>query len=375
MSSLFIDHVWKIYQGEKANEEVIGVRDATFDCRDGGFLAILGPSGSGKSSLLRMIAGIEDVTRGRILFGDHVVNDVSPQDRNVALAFESYALYPVMTIYDNLAFPLKARGMRSSEIHKQVQHIAMLFDLVDVLYLKPGSLSGGHQQRVSLARALVRDANITLLDEPISHMDQEVRTEMRARVLHFHRERKKTTIYVTHDQEDAIALCDRMVIINFSEISQVGTVDEIWNYPDNRFVASFVGEPKMNFIDARIGAPNSLNIAKKDGRYTLAIPGTIDAKHVNRDISLGIRPQEMGISPVKKENAQIPGTVELIEFQGSHAIVTVVLKDAKNTEVRIVVKDTVKLRNGELVWPEYNFEKLHLFSKEDEKAIRIGRPS
>jgi multiple sugar transport system ATP-binding protein len=248
MSQIDVKQVWKIYP----RGNVVGVKDLTLACRDKEFLAILGPSGGGKSSTLRMLAGLEEISRGEILFDGKVVNPLGPAERNVALAFESYALYQRLTVYENIAFPLRARKMEASEVDRKVSWIAELLDLTSVLGKYPSSLAGGHQQRVSLARAFVRKPNVTLLDEPISHMDQRVRAALRARIRRLHDELGLTTVYVTHDQAEAISLADRIAIINKAELQQIGTIDAIWNQPANRFVAYFVGEPAMNFIPAEL---------------------------------------------------------------------------------------------------------------------------
>ena len=258
MSTVEAKNVWKIYEGN-----VEAVRDANFFCEQEEFVAILGPSGCGKSSTLRMLAGLEDITRGEILFDGKVVNQLSSRERNIALAFESYALYSPLTIFNNIAFPLQARGMDKQEIKKKVYEIAEFLELKDVLKRKPGKLSGGQQQRVSLARALVRDPSVLLLDEPLSHMDQRVRTIIRARIRRIHDEMSATTIYVTHDQEEAVALADKIIVMNFGEIQQVAAADDLWHFPANQFVAGFIGEPAMNFLVGRIATENS--IALKNG--------------------------------------------------------------------------------------------------------------
>lgn len=360
MSKAELNHVWKIYGGN-----VVAVRDASFTCEDGEFLAILGPSGSGKSSMLRMIAGLEEITRGEILFDGKVVNKLGPSERNIALAFESYALYPRLTVYENIAFPLRARGLSESEVDKKVKFITEALDLTDLLKKKPSSLSGGHQQRISLARALVREPNVTLLDEPISHMDQRVRVEIRARIRRLHDELKTTTIYVTHDQAEAISLCDRLVVLNLAEVQQFGTVDEIWNKPANKFVAVFVGEPPMNFINGKVETPHHVSIPTKEGKKTFEFRGKIDQKYVgSEEITIGVRPQQIEPSLSKRQEASIPGTVKLIEFRGDDANLTVELKDLNNTRIKVVVPVERAGYAGDTVWLEFRPEIIHLFDKE-----------
>jgi multiple sugar transport system ATP-binding protein len=359
VSKVTFNHVSKTYEGN-----VRAVRDVSFSCEDGEFLAILGPSGSGKSSMLRMIAGLEEITRGEILFDEKVVNDLTPSERNLALAFESYALYPLMSVYDNIAFPLQARGLRRPEVDKKVRFIAEALDLMDILKKKPSSLSGGHQQRVSLARALVREPNVTLLDEPISHMDQRVRAEMRARIRRLHDELHLTTIYVTHDQAEAVSLCDRLVVMNFGELQQIGTVDEIWNQPANKFVATFVGEPQMNFINGKIETPQEVSIPAKEGKITLTCSRKVDQQYIGSEITIGFRPQQITISLREHQEGAIAGSVELIEFQGENAILTVKLVDIESSELKAVIPGDKPGQIGDSVWLRFSPEIIHLFHQE-----------
>ena len=368
MSTVGINQVYKTYEGN-----VEAVKDVSFTCEDGEFLAILGPSGSGKSSMLRMIAGLEEITKGEILFDGNVVNDLTPSERNLALAFESYALYPFMSVYENIAFPLRAQGLGKGEVDKKVTFIAKELDLADILKKKPSSLSGGHQQRVSLARALVREPNVTLLDEPISHMDQRVRAEMRARIRRLHDELNLTTIYVTHDQAEALSLCDRLAVLNFGELQQIGTVDEIWNRPANRFVATFVGEPQMNFINGKIETPQEVSIPTKEGKITFPYSRKVDQRYVGSEITIGIRPQQITLSLSKKQEGAIGGAVELIEFQGENVILTVKLEDLHHTEVKVAVPGERLGQAGGSVWLGFNPETIHLFDKETTVSHKMQR--
>lgn len=366
MSRVDCNHIWKIYTGN-----VIGVRDLTFTCQHKEFLAILGPSGGGKSSTLRMLAGLEAISRGEVLFDGKVVNDLGPSERNIALAFESYALYQRMSVYENIAFPLKAQGMGNAEVDKKVKDIAEAFDLIPILKKKPSELAGGHQQRVSLARALVRKPNLTLLDEPISHMDQRVRAEMRARIRRIHNELGNTTIYVTHDQAEAISLCDRLLILHEAELQQIGTVEEIWNQPKTRFVAFFVGEPAMNFIDGKVDGPQQVSIPTTEGKKTFEFRGEIDSKYIGADITVGVRPQQIKITPSKEKEASILGSVKVIEFQGDKTFLTLELSDLKKTEVKVVVPaGAAKYKMKDIAWLEFSPEFIHLF---DEKTAIIRR--
>jgi multiple sugar transport system ATP-binding protein len=358
LSRIDIQRVGKIY-----GKTVVAVRDLNLSCEDGEFLAILGPSGSGKSTTLRMIAGLEDITEGEILFDGVVVNEKSPSERNIALAFESYALYPHMTVFDNIAFPLKAQGMRISEIKKRVLAIAEDLRVSDILAKKPSSLSGGGQQRVSLARALIREPNVTLLDEPISHMDQRLRAVMRAQIRRIHEELKLTTIYVTHDQAEAVSLCDRLVVMNHAALQQIGTVDDIWNHPANKFVATFVGEPKMNFIPAEIVDRSHVSVATKTGKKRIQFKGEVKEKYLGAEIALGIRPQEILLSDANGESS-LAGSVELVEFQGENAVLTVKLENSEETEVSVAILGHKLGHVGDTVSLEIGKENIHLFDEE-----------
>ncbi|MCR4401531.1 MAG: ABC transporter ATP-binding protein [Firmicutes bacterium] len=357
MSRVDINHVWKVYP--RATEAA--VKDLTFTINHKEFLVILGPSGGGKSSTLRMLAGLEDITRGEIRFDGKVVNSLGPAERNVALAFESYALYQRLTVYENIAFPLRAKGMRQPEVHQKVTEIAERFGLSSVLKKHPSSLAGGQQQRVSLARALIRQPNLTLLDEPISHMDQRVRAEMRALIRHIHDTMGNTTAYVTHDQAEAIALCDRIAIINGGKLQQIGTIDEIWNRPANKFVAFFVGEPAMNFITGVIRDTRSVSIPTDQGARVFKIAGEIGEAYVGRDITVGVRPQQITVAREGQGENTIPAKVRLIEFRGEITVLTMDLSDVKKTEVKVVVPATERYVIGEALWLHWEPEIIHLF--------------
>jgi multiple sugar transport system ATP-binding protein len=360
VSQVDVNHCWKIYP----RGNIVGVKDLTFTCNDKEFLAILGPSGGGKSSTLRMVAGLEEISRGEILFDGKVVNHKGPAERNIALAFESYALYQRLSVFENIAFPLRARGMSKAEVDQKVHSIAELLDLTSVLNKSPASLAGGHQQRVSLARAFIRKPNVTLLDEPISHMDQRVRAELRARIRRLHDDLGLTTIYVTHDQAEAISLCDRMAIINRAELQQIGTVEEIWNQPANRFVAAFVGEPAMNFITGRIESRQSVAIHMGETKSELPFTGEIDPKYTGAEVTVGVRPQQVKISRAPLEKAGVPGSIKIMEFQGEFTVLTIKLNDRDASEVKAVVQSGEKYASNEPVWLNVNPDMIHLFDKE-----------
>lgn len=312
MSSLILNKVWKVYDGD-----IVAVRDASFEAREGEFLALLGPSGCGKSSTMRMIAGLEAISKGQIRFGNDIINDWTPAQRNVALAFESYALYSPLTVRENLEFPLRSRHVSPADIKKRVASVVKTFRIGDLLDRKPSSLSGGQAQRVSIARALVREPNIMLLDEPLSHLDYRLRSELRVKIRHIHDELGATTIYVTHDQEEAIALSDRIIVMNHAEIQQIGAVESLWSHPVNKFVAGFLGDPAMNFI----------RVEYHDGKFT-ARAGCFDGprppqKTSASELMLGFRPENTAVRPAADTLNGLLGEISVNEFHGERCVLTI----------------------------------------------------
>jgi multiple sugar transport system ATP-binding protein len=295
--------------------------------RDGELVALLGPSGCGKSSTLRMIAGLEDVTSGDIYFGDRRVNTLTSMERNIAMAFESYSLYPHMTVYKNIGFPLDVVKMPKPEKDRKIRDIAKVFHLEEFLEAKPPQLSGGQQQRVSLARALVRNPEVFLLDEPISHSDAHLRFQMRNEIKKLHFQLEATMIYVTHDQIDALSMADRIAVMNVARLQQIGTRDELYDHPINMFVAGFVGEPHINFLECDFVKKNGKATLQAKGSDNLAIAASearmkkIEEKGLS-SVWVGVRPQNIF---VKKGEGQVPvsGSVEFSEFIGEKVITTV----------------------------------------------------
>jgi len=366
MSRVDCNNVWKIYTGN-----VIGVKDLTFTCNDEEFLAILGPSGGGKSSTLRMLAGLEEISKGEVMFDGNVVNQMGPTERNIALAFESYALYYRMNVYENIAFPLRARGMKNADVDKNVKDMAEALNLTTILKKKPAELAGGHQQRVSLARALVRKPNLTLLDEPLSHMDQRIRAEIRAQIRRIHEEFGNTTIYVTHDQAEAISLCDRILILYNAEKQQIGTVDEIYNKPVNKFVAYFVGQPGMNFIKGKIEAHNRVYVNSGDGKKVVNFNGEVDSKYIGTEALIGVRPQQIKATVNKETTSVLAGDVKIVEFQGDNDVLTVELGDTGKTNIQVVVPaGGIRFKRGDRCWLEFDPNFVHLFDNDEKSIIR-----
>ncbi|MGH1481711.1 MAG: ABC transporter ATP-binding protein [Geminicoccales bacterium] len=289
---------------EKRWGDVFGVRDVNIDIADQEFLVLLGPSGCGKTTTMRMIAGLEEPTGGEIRMDDEVMNDIDPRDRDVAMVFQGYALYPNMTIYENIRFPLRMRGVPKGEQDTQVRHAAGLVELTDYLDRKPNALSGGQRQRAALARAIVRKPQVFLMDEPLSNLDAKLRQAMRVQIKHIQRELKITTVYVTHDQIEAMTLADRIVIMQGGLIQQIGTPDEIYNDPFNTFVAGFIGSPPMNLIKGKIE------------RGIFEAPGIrIDKLWSDHqgDVALGFRPEDCLVGG---EASHVQGKVYGVEPTG-----------------------------------------------------------
>ncbi|MEM8948186.1 MAG: ABC transporter ATP-binding protein [Pseudomonadota bacterium] len=291
--------------------EVYGVRDVNIDIADQEFLVLLGPSGCGKTTTMRMIAGLEEPTDGEVRMDGEVMNDIDPRDRDVAMVFQGYALYPNMTIYENIRFPLRMRGVSKPEQDGLVRRAAGLVELGDYLDRKPSALSGGQRQRAALARAIVRQPQVFLMDEPLSNLDAKLRQAMRVQIKHIQRDLKITTVYVTHDQIEAMTLADRIVIMDGGLIQQIGTPDEIYNDPANTFVANFIGSPPMNLIDGDL----------RDGVFASAgvqMPG-LPTQHSGR-VTLGIRPEDCHTAG---ESGHLIGSVYGVEPTGDVTYLTV----------------------------------------------------
>ncbi len=290
------------------------VQGITMDIDDGEFIVVVGPSGCGKSTLLRMVAGLEAVSEGEIVVGGRVVNDLEPKDRDIAMVFQNYALYPHMSVRDNMAYGLRIRGMGKTEIGERVQRAAGILELGALLDRKPRQLSGGQRQRVAMGRAIVREPAVFLFDEPLSNLDAKLRVQMRFEIQKLHRRLRTTTLYVTHDQVEAMTLAQRMLVMNAGRTEQIGTPMDVYENPATQFVAGFIGSPSMNFLGAK---------ARGDGDVALDRGGIV--RHVNgaaeagRAVTVGIRPEHL--EPCDPQRAQLSGTVEMVELLGADALV------------------------------------------------------
>jgi multiple sugar transport system ATP-binding protein len=303
----------------KKFEDTAVVKRLNLTIQEGEFFSFVGPSGCGKSTILNMIAGLEDVSGGKIYFDGAVVNELTPKERDVAMVFQSYALYPHMTIYENIAFPLRMKKTPKRTIDNDVQRIAALLGIEDMLYKKPKELSGGQKQRVALGRAIIRKPKVFLMDEPLSNLDAVLRVDMRAELKSLHQDLKITTVYVTHDQEEAMSLSDRIAVIKKGEMQQCETPLEIYRRPANMFVAGFIGSPSMNFIEAVVSKREPFTVTVNNVSFNPLIKGITEAERV----ILGIRPDDVAVFSRGEENT-IEGVVELIEVEG--AVIWTILK-------------------------------------------------
>src|SRR5215208_5886278 len=312
----------------KNYDEVHAVKDVNLEIDDKEFVVLVGPSGCGKTTTLRMVAGLESITSGRVLIDDQVVNDLAPMDRDIAMVFQNYALYPHMSVYDNMAFGLKMRKFDRSEIHQRVHQAAEILGIHDYLRRKPRQLSGGQRQRVALGRAIVRHPRVFLFDEPLSNLDAKLRVQLRVELKKLHERLGTTAIYVTHDQVEAMTLGDRVVVMRDGWVQQVGDPMELYNEPANRFVAGFIGSPAMNFAPVRIVAENGGLRAVGDG-ISLKVPAPMMdriGRCAGREVTFGIRPEDLHIaSDADPAELTVDAVVEVVERLGSEILLDIAI--------------------------------------------------
>ena len=335
MAEVRIDDVTKVYPGD-----VLAVDQLTLPIQDEEFIVLVGPSGCGKSTTLRMVAGLEDISDGTIRIGDRIVNDVPPKDREIAMVFQNYALYPHMTVYKNMAFGLKLRRFPKAEIERRVRDAARILGIEDLLGRKPKALSGGQRQRVAVGRAIVRDPACFLFDEPLSNLDAKLRVETRAELKRLHHRLKTTTIYVTHDQEEAMTLGDRVVVMDLGLLQQCAAPLTIYNAPINKFVAGFVGTPPMNFVDGRLIGNSGQTFFKGDGLHVRLSASQAEAaqEYVDQEVVMGIRPEAMFLRPNENANADdqsLQTRVGVVEPLGSMMDVFLYTSEEKDMVARI----------------------------------------
>ncbi|MCW5706868.1 sn-glycerol-3-phosphate ABC transporter ATP-binding protein UgpC [Shinella sp.] len=337
--------------------------------RDHEFIVFLGPSGCGKSTILRMIAGLEDISGGELSIGGTVVNDLEPGDRGVAMVFQNYALYPHMSIRDNIAFGLKRQKVPPDQIAKRVEAVATMLGLTPVLARKPTELSGGQQQRVAIARAMIKTPQVFLFDEPLSNLDAKLRAHMRVEIARLHKELKTTTVYVTHDQMEAMTLADRIVLLNGGEIEQVGTPEEIYERPSSLFVASFIGTPAMNLVPMEVISAEQ-TIVLQTGRSKLSIPKGVLEVHSGQKVVLGIRPADFRLGGlVDNDDVVFSGRVEMVEFHGDQVLALV---DCDGAHFSALVPSRLRPIDGSDVHLHAASTAFHLFDAESGRNLLGG---
>ena len=383
MASLSLKHIFKVYDGG-----VKAVNDFCMDIDDKEFIVFVGPSGCGKSTTLRMIAGLEEITAGELRIDNEIVNDFEPKDRNIAMVFQNYALYPHMSVYENMAFSLRTIHMPNDQIHEKVMEAAEILGITEYLERKPKALSGGQRQRVALGRAIVRNPKVFLLDEPLSNLDAKLRAAMRAEISRLHEKLGTTFIYVTHDQVEAMTMGSRIVVMKDGYVQQIDTPINLYKYPDNMFVAGFIGTPQMNFFDGTV-IKNG-----EDVRFSLDCGTNIDMKYIQADkipvkymdgehkIVFGIRPDDIRVYDKTNYNdgswAPAKAVVSVVEVLGGETLIYANLNldtpDAQSGAIIIKANPDTDVRRGDVIDIEISLRKFHAFDKTTEKSIRKRIP-
>lgn len=365
MAELVLDHIYKIY-----DNKVTAVEDFNLHIQDKEFIVFVGPSGCGKSTTLRMIAGLEEISKGDFSIDGKRVNDVAPKDRDIAMVFQNYALYPHMSVYDNMAFGLKLRKFPKDEIDRRVQEAAKILGLEPYLDRKPKALSGGQRQRVALGRAIVRDAKVFLMDEPLSNLDAKLRVQMRAEIAKLHQRLQTTTIYVTHDQTEAMTMATRLVVMKDGVIQQVGAPKEVYEKPENVFVGGFIGSPAMNFLSGKIEEGKFVA-----GKTSISIPeGKMkvlrEQGYVGKEIILGIRPEDIHDEPVFIEASQgtkIHVKIDVSELTGAE---TMLYSSIEGQDFVARVDSRSDIKPGQSIDLAFDLNKAHFFDVTTESRIR-----
>ncbi|MFV0528526.1 MAG: ABC transporter ATP-binding protein [Lachnospiraceae bacterium] len=370
MASLSLTNINKKYpNGFEA------VKDFNLEIADKEFIIFVGPSGCGKSTTLRMIAGLEEISGGTLKIGDKVMNDVEPKDRDIAMVFQNYALYPHMTVYDNMAFGLKLRKLPKDEINKKVMDAAKILDLESLLKRKPKALSGGQRQRVAMGRAIVREPKVFLMDEPLSNLDAKLRVQMRLEISNLHQRLGATIIYVTHDQTEAMTLGTRIVVMKDGVVQQVDTPERLYQHPVNKFVAGFIGSPQMNFLDADVSEKGS-DVILQIGSHALVAPAKSATAlkkngYIGKSVTVGIRPENINDSEMFIEaspGSVITSTVNVYELLGAEVFLYF---DVEGFPVTARVDPRTTARTGDTIKFALDMEKIHLFDKETDLLIPV----
>ncbi|HHT15654.1 MAG: ABC transporter ATP-binding protein [Christensenellales bacterium] len=370
MASLSLRHLYKVYPGN-----VTAVSDFCLEIEDKEFIVLVGPSGCGKSTTLRMVAGLEEISDGELYIGDRLVNDVAPKDRDIAMVFQNYALYPHMTVFDNMAFGLKLRKMPKDEIKRRVEAAAHILDIEHLLNRKPKALSGGQRQRVALGRAIVREPKVFLMDEPLSNLDAKLRVQMRTEITKLHQRLETTFIYVTHDQTEAMTMGSRIVIMKDGFVQQVDTPQNNYDHPANKFVAGFIGSPQMNFFDVKLVAEGG-KVYALFGDSKILVPDSkvkkfVDEDHIGKEVVMGIRPENISDDPdivAANPDSQFKVNIEVTEQMGAE---TFLYMTAKGKEDNIVarVDPRTSTKVGDEIVVAMDTNRLHFFDKDTEKTL------
>ena len=353
---------------KRFSKKVWGVRKMDLEVKEKEFIVLLGPSGCGKTTTMRMVAGLEEVTRGTILLDGKDITDIAPRERGVSMVFQNYAIWPHMTVFDNIAFPLKLKKLPGDEIKQRVQETADMVKIRDLLKRLPGQLSGGQQQRVALARALVVKPKLFLMDEPLSNLDAKLRVIMRTELKAIHQQTEATSIFVTHDQSEAMSMADRIVIMKDGEIIQIGTPDDVYFRSANMFVAGFIGTPPSNFFTVKCSLENG-KISLIHSHFNLELNSEkFDElkKYNSKELVIAVRPEDLLV--VSSDKAVFSEEVLVVEPQGSHQIVALNLNE---TIVKMVVSAEIKVKPGDNIGLDFNRKRLHFFDKETENRIHL----
>ncbi len=365
MAEVSLKHVRKIY-----DKDVVAIKDFNLDIADKEFLVLVGPSGCGKSTALRMIAGLEEITEGDLYIGGKQMNDVAPKDRDIAMVFQNYALYPHMDVYNNMAFGLKLRKFKKDEIKKRVDNAAGILGLEAFLDRKPKALSGGQRQRVALGRAIVRDAEVFLMDEPLSNLDAKLRVQMRAEIQKLHQRLQTTTIYVTHDQTEAMTMATRLVVMSEGEIQQVGAPKDVYDFPNNIFVGGFIGSPAMNFLNGKIDdkyfVMNDIKILIPEGKLKVLR----EQDYVGKEVVLGIRPEDIHDEPVfldASPETKIDALIDVAELMGSE---TFLYSKVDSQDFVARVDSRTDVTNDDTIQLAFDLNNAHFFDAETEERIK-----
>lgn len=366
MASVMYDHVYKRF------DEVVAVNDLSLEIEDKEFLVLVGPSGCGKSTALRLLAGLEDITDGTMKIGDRVVNDVAPKDRDIAMVFQSYALYPHMSVYDNMAFGLKLRDYPKDQIAERVNNAAEILGITTLMERKPRQLSGGQRQRVALGRAIVRDPQVFLLDEPLSNLDAKLRVQTRAEIIKLHKRLETTFIYVTHDQTEAMTMASRIAVMNHGVLMQIDSPQNLYDNPNNLFVAGFIGSPAMNFFNAEL-VQEGEDIVVKTKSISVKVPPDRRAAlkgYVGKTVVFGLRPEDIHdphFAPPAIVAQNVETEVDLTELMGNE--IFLFLKSGEDEYVaRVDPRTSYKM--GDKVTMAFNMNNMHIFDKETEQVVR-----